>query len=166
MRPLEVAGFVLAILPVLAILAVVPVSVGVASAALSCAILLLASLWLGAYWQLIPLYLGVILALYVLIGMKRERPRWLRATLATVVAGLLLLTAGFTYVLPMFALPKPTGPYAIGTRIESLVDPVRMETHVAGPAKPREIMVQIWYPATPHHEHLAIYRRRRETTLL
>jgi len=166
MRPLEVAGFVLAILPVLAILAVVPVSVGVASAALSCAILLLASLWLGAYWQLIPLYLGVILALYVLIGMKRERPRWLRATLVTVVAGLLLLTAEFTYVLPMFAMPKPTGPYAIGTRIESLVDPVRMETHVAGPAKPREIMVQIWYPATPHHEHLAGYRRRRETTLL
>jgi predicted dienelactone hydrolase len=41
-----------------------------------------------------------------------------------------------------------------------------METHVAGPARPREIMVQIWYPATPNHEHFASYRRRSETTWL
>ena len=166
MRPLELAGFALAVVPVLAILAVVPVSVGLISAVLSCGVLLLASLWLGPYWQLIPLYVAVMLTLYALIRMRRERPRWLRATLATVVTALLLMTAGFTYLLPMFALPKPTGPYAIGTRIEPLIDPVRMETHVAGSAKPREIMIQIWYPATPHHQRLASYRRRRETTLL
>lgn len=165
MRPLEVAGFVLAIVPVLAILALVPVSVGVTSAALSCAVLFLASLWLGAYWQLLPLYLGVALSLYALLWMK-QRPRWIRAALATVVTCLLILTAAFTYVLPMFSLPKPTGTYAIGTRIERLVDPVRMETHLAGPLRPREIMVQIWYPAVPHHQHLASYRRRHETTLL
>jgi predicted dienelactone hydrolase len=41
-----------------------------------------------------------------------------------------------------------------------------METHVAGPLRPREIMVQIWYPAIPHHRQLASYRRRSETTLL
>ena len=41
-----------------------------------------------------------------------------------------------------------------------------METHVAGPSRPREIMVQIWYPAIPDHQPLASYRRRRETTLL
>jgi dienelactone hydrolase len=166
MRPLEMAGFVLAIVPVFAVLGVAPVFVGVASAALSCAVLLLACLWLGAYWQLIPLYVAVMLTLFVLIGMKRERPRWLRAILATVVMGLLLTTAGFTYLLPMFALPKPTGLYVTGTRIEPMVDPVRTETHVAGSARPREIVVQIWYPATPQHEHLASYRRRRETTLL
>jgi predicted dienelactone hydrolase len=166
MRPLELAGFVLAIVPALAILAVVPVSVGRAFAALSCAILLLASLIIGAYWQMIPLYLGAILAFHAMIGMRREQPRWLRATLATAVACLLLMTAGATFLLPMFALPKPTGPYAIGTQVEPLADPVRMETHVAGPAKPREIMIQIWYPATPNHQHFAGYRRRRETTLL
>jgi predicted dienelactone hydrolase len=66
----------------------------------------------------------------------------------------------------MFTLPEPTGPFATGTRVEHLVDPVRMETHVAGIAHPREIMVQIWYPATPSHQPLASYRRRRETTLL
>ncbi|HTU50734.1 MAG TPA: hypothetical protein VMF56_09075 [Acidobacteriaceae bacterium] len=166
MRPMEMAAFVLAIVPVLAILGAVPVSVGVISAALSCATLLMASIWLGPYWQLIPLYLAVILTLFVLIRMKQVRSRWLRASLATVVTGLLMMTAGFTYLLPMFVLPKPTGPYAIGTRIEALVDPVRMETHVAGSPKPREIVVQIWYPATPHHQPLASYRRRSETTLL
>ncbi|MGO8719730.1 MAG: alpha/beta hydrolase family protein [Acidobacteriaceae bacterium] len=165
MRPLEVAGFVLAIVPVLAILALVPVSVGVAAAMLSGAVLLLAFLWLGAYWQLLPLYLGVLLGLYALLW-RKPRPRWIRVALAAAVTCLLILTAAFTYVLPMFSLPKPTGTYAIGTRIEHLVDPVRMETHVAGPPRPREIMVQIWYPAVPHRQKLASYRRRRETTLL
>ncbi len=166
MRPLELTGFLLAIVPVLAIVALVPSSVGVAFAALSCAALLLASVWLGAYWQLLPLYLGVVVSLLALLWMKQERPRWIRATLASAVTCLLILTAAFTYVLPMFSLPKPTGTYAIGTRVEHLVDPVRMETHVTGPLRPREIMVQIWYPAVPHHQHLASYRRRSETTLL
>ena len=158
MRPLELTGFLLAIVPVLAIVALVPSSVGVAFAALSCAALLLASVWLGAYWQLLPLYLGVVVSLLALLWMKQERPRWIRATLASAVTCLLILTAAFTYVLPMFSLPKPTGTYAIGTRVEHLVDPVRMETHVTGPLRPREIMVQIWYPAVPHHQHLASYR--------
>jgi predicted dienelactone hydrolase len=166
MRPLELAGFLLAIVPVLAILAFVPASVGIAFAALSCAVLLLASAWLGAYWQLFPLYLGAVVSLSALLWMKQQRPRWIRATLATVVACLLVLTAAFTYILPMFSLPKPTGTYAIGTRVEHLVDPVRMETHIAGPLRPREIMVQIWYPAVPRHQQLASYRRRSETTLL
>ena len=121
---------------------------------------------LGPYWQLIPLYVAVMLTLYALIRMRRERPRWLRATLATVVTALLLMTAGFTYLLPMFALPKPTGPYANRHPDRALDGSGKSETHVAGSAKPREIIIQIWYPATPHHQRLASYRRRRETTLL
>jgi hypothetical protein len=40
--------------------------------------------------------------------------------------------------------PRPTGSYAIGTKLFELTDPSRMdpETH-----KPREFVVQIWYPA-------------------
>ncbi|MEO6964367.1 MAG: hypothetical protein ABI076_00550, partial [Acidobacteriaceae bacterium] len=166
MRPLEMAGFLFAIVPVLAMLTLLPLRVGIAAAAVSGGILLAAALWIGAYWQLIPLYVGVLLGLFTLIWMKRQHPRWLRNTLAAGVACLLALTAAFTYVLPMFPLPKPTGPYVTGTRILHLVDPVRMETHVAGPLRPREIMVQVWYPATPHGEHFASYRRRRETTKL
>lgn len=166
MRPLEMTGFVFAIVPVLALLPLLPAWAGIAAAVVSCGILLGSALWLGPYWQLIPLYLGVLLGLLGLILTKRQPPRWIRTALAAAVACLLVLTAALTYALPMFSLPKPTGPYATGTRILHLVDPVRMETHVAGTPRPREIMVQVWYPATPDGQHLASYRRYRETTKL
>ena len=120
MRPLEVAGFLFAILPVLAMLTLLPVSVGIAAAAVSCGILLGAALWIGAYWQLIPLYVGVVLGLLTLIWMKRQSPRWIRTALATAVTCLLAMTATFTYVLPMFPLPKPTGTYATGTYVNEI----------------------------------------------
>ena len=166
MRPLEAAGFLLAIPAVLALLGWMPRRAGIAFTAVSSAVLLLAAVWLGAYWQLIPLYAGVLLSLFAMQRTRPQRQHPMHVLMAAGVICLLLLTAAFTYVLPMFSLPKPTGPYAIGTQIEALVDPVRMETHVAGLAKPREIMVQIWYPATPNQQRLASYRRRRETTLL
>ncbi len=166
MRPLELAGFLFAIVPALALLALLPLQVGIAAAAVSCGILLGAAVWMGAYWQLLPLYAGVVLGLSSLLWMRRQRPRWIRATLATGIACLLILTAAFTYILPMFSLPRPTGSYAVGTRVVYLVDPIRMETHVPGPPRPREIMVQFWYPASPDGQHLASYRRRRETTWL
>jgi predicted dienelactone hydrolase len=115
---------------------------------------------------LIPLYVGVVLSLFALGRTRPPGRSWMQGLAATAVTCLLLMTAAFTYVLPMFALPKPTGPYATGTRVERLVDPVRMETHVAESARPREIMVQIWYPATPNHERFASYRRRSESTWL
>lgn len=40
MRPLELAGFLFAIVPVLALLALLPLQVGIAAAAVSCGILL------------------------------------------------------------------------------------------------------------------------------
>lgn len=43
------------------------------------------------------------------------------------------------------SLPKPTGPYAIGTISYHLIDQNRNDPHAPG-AK-RELMVQVWYPA-------------------
>ena len=166
MRPLEAIGFVLAIPSVFALLGWMPRRTGVVFAALSFVVLLLAAVWLGAYWQCIPLYLGVVLSLFALLRTRPQRRNRMHVLAATAVACLLLMTGAFTFVLPMFTLPKPTGPYATGTRVEHLVDPVRMETHVAGSLRPREIMVQIWYPASPNHQPFASYRDRRETTLL
>jgi predicted dienelactone hydrolase len=174
MRPLELIGFLCAILPVFALLGMVPISIGIRAAGLSCIILVVAAVWLGAYWQLIPLYLGAVFGLMALLSLARHS-RWTRATAAAAVTCLLITTAAFTYILPMFRLPRPTGNYAVGTRIVHLVDPARMETHVSGPERPREIrpreipreiMVQIWYPASPDGQHLASYRTRRETTWL
>ncbi len=165
MRQLEIAGFLCAILPVLALLALVPTSLGIGAGGLSCVFLAFAAVWLGAYWQLIPLYLGAAFGLAALL-LLMQHPRWARAMVVAVVVCLLILTAAFTYVLPLFRLPQPSGTYAVGTRIVHLVDPARMETHISGPERPREIMVQIWYPASPDGQHLASYRTRRETTWL
>ena len=95
---------------------------------------------------------------------RTDRLHWLAGT--AMVCLLIADAAGSHVCCRCFRLPKPTGPYATGTRVEHLVDPVRMETHVAGPARRREIMVQMWYPATPNHEPLASYRRGSETTWL
>jgi predicted dienelactone hydrolase len=48
---------------------------------------------------------------------------------------------------PRLALPKPTGPFAVGTMWLSFTDPERPETFTADPADHREIAVRVWYPA-------------------
>lgn len=78
---------------------------------------------------------------------------------------LLVAAAGcFSAILPMFRLPRPTGPYAIGTRIFHLVDQSRSDP--ASASGRRELMIQVWYPAAPSSHPWAPYRRRQETTLL
>jgi len=168
MRPLEMTAWWLMLPALFALCSVLPVSLGMLAAAVSCILLVVAAIWQGAYWQLVPLYLSVVLCggllASLLVGI--QQPRWLRVTAGGLAATFLVLTAAFTYVLPMFRLPKPTGAYAVGTRILHLVDPKRMETHAAGLGRRREIMVQIWYPATPKGQPIASYRQRSETTYL
>ncbi len=165
MRLLEIVGFTLSVLALLSLLEIIPASVGIALAAVSCGFLIVAARTLGPYWQLVPLYLAVCFELAALLSL-RLGSSGRRAAVATAVTCLLIMTGAFTYVLPMFQLPKPSGVYQVGTRVVHLVDPSRVETHVAGSPRPREIMVQVWYPAAPDRQHLASYRRRQETTVL
>jgi predicted dienelactone hydrolase len=165
MRALEIVGFVLAILAAMALLRAVPRWVGVAAGTMSCGFLFASAVWLGAYWQLLPLYAAAVVGLCGIIWINREN-HFRRAVIGATVTCLLILTAACAYVLPMFQLPAPTGPYQVGTCIVHLVDPNRTETHISGPRRPREIMVQFWYPARPQRQHLAGYRRHKETTPL
>lgn len=48
---------------------------------------------------------------------------------------------------PAFRLPTPTGPHPIGTVPLHLVDPSRTDPWVT-PARPRELMAQLWYPTS------------------
>jgi predicted dienelactone hydrolase len=50
--------------------------------------------------------------------------------------------------MPVFEFPVPKGPYAIGTVIYHWVDPNRPEPFTADPNDHRELMAQVWYPAT------------------
>jgi dienelactone hydrolase len=132
--------------------------------ALAAVVLAMHMIFEGAHWQMIPAYLALLLAaLFVIPPMRARRPR------VAIMAAMLLLTAltcGLSAVLPMFRLPRPTGPYAVGTRIDYLVDTSRLEDAAGHDHQPRELMIQIWYPAKPSNNPIAPYRRRRETTLL
>jgi hypothetical protein len=49
---------------------------------------------------------------------------------------------------PRYRFPRPSGPYGIGTVTYHWVDP-RPDVLAADPTSPRELVVQLWYPATP-----------------
>jgi predicted dienelactone hydrolase len=121
----------------------------------------------GPHWQLLPLYLAALL-LAVYAGSRRSWPRW-SAVLAAVTCLLLVgLAVFFSWLMPMFRLPKPSGQYVVGTRIFHLVDSNRDEENGPSPSGKRELIVQAWYPAEHPSmlaSHLAAYQRRKEVTL-
>jgi predicted dienelactone hydrolase len=59
-------------------------------------------------------------------------------------------SASATPAAPRFFLPEPTGPYPVGTVELHLVDPDRIDPFAPSP-RVRELMVQVWYPATRVH---------------
>jgi dienelactone hydrolase len=67
-------------------------------------------------------------------------------TMAGIIAALCLAGGIACYAVPVFTLPKPTGPYGIGSRTRYWTDEKRAEKHAPGP---RRIAVEIWYPAAP-----------------
>lgn len=118
----------------------------------------------GPHWQMAPAYAAfvVLLAAY---GRMRSSAQ-VRVAAGVVVVLLCGATAVCSSLLPMFRLPKPTGSYAVGTRTLFLVDGSRVEDAASSPGGKRELMVQVWYPATPNRNPFARYRPRRETSLV
>lgn len=111
----------------------------------------------GPRWQIIPAYMlsGVFSLVWLLRGGQpadeiRERSlvKRLTAFLGTALGGVgLVVSAVPPILLPVFRLPRPTGPYAIGTLTYHWVDTARSEVFAPDPNDRREVMVQIWYPA-------------------
>jgi predicted dienelactone hydrolase len=95
----------------------------------------------GYRWQMIPVYL---LAALLLAGLRGTPLPPLSQ-----VAGVFLLAGGFTLtnLLPIFSLPDPGGRFPIGSMTFHLTDHSRYER--MDPKSPRELMVQVWYPAQP-----------------
>ncbi len=78
--------------------------------------------------------------------------RSLAQVFTIVVLFLTLLTAPAALLAQETFLPKPTGPYSVGTTLRHWIDEARRETYlVRDPADKRsdqrELMVQLWYPA-------------------
>jgi predicted dienelactone hydrolase len=78
---------------------------------------------------------------------------------------LLSFTLLALYAVPLFRLPRPTGPYAVGTRTLDYSDPARTDPHDPNHG-PRRLVVQFWYPTMAVTGTHAPYRRWEETTAL
>ena len=59
----------------------------------------------------------------------------------------LALAAALPLALPVFGFPPLPGPCGIGTLVYQWTDRSRAEVFAAGPARRRQLMVQVWYPA-------------------
>jgi predicted dienelactone hydrolase len=119
----------------------------------------------GPRWQMSPAYVATLLVLVLAYDSTLVPSRWL-APIGLVVLGAALLASFMSSALPVFTLPTPQGPYAIGTQIRHLVDTARNDPFAPDPKTPRELMVQIWYPADPSAAGtIARYRERATTTV-
>lgn len=123
-------------------------------------ILLIELLFRRFYWQVAPADAACLLLAMVCFYVGRMGPIPLRiiSTVALVLAGMSLLCL---IALPLFHLPRPTGPYLVGTRIVHLTDPSRGDSSF--PSGKRELMVQVWYPTDSRSEPLAPYRKWSDT---
>jgi predicted dienelactone hydrolase len=109
----------------------------------------------GHRWQMIPAYgLTAVLGLYALrqwqrLDNQQSRSKSLLVVVLSALGGLLLvgITAVLPLALPVPRLAAPDGPYEIGTVTYYWVDDSRQEMFGPEPGGPRELMVQIWYPA-------------------
>lgn len=119
--------------------------------------LLLHLLFEGYRWQMIPAYiLTVGLAVYTFwqwVGksgsQSQPKRRWIKVLLGIVGLLLVVVSAVPPIALPVPHLVEPDGPYEVGTVTYYWVDDSRQEIFGAEPGGPRELMVQLWYPAEP-----------------
>ncbi len=107
----------------------------------------------GPRWQLVPAYALTLLFFLASIARRpaaaadgARRVRLARSATGCAAVGF-TVAAALPMIVPVFRLPPPTGPHAIGTLTYHWVDATRSEAIVADPQARRELMVQIWYPA-------------------
>ena len=70
------------------------------------------------------------------------------ATGLAIVGLAVAVAVALLVALPVFRLPPPTGPHSIGTVVYHWTDEDRAEIFITDAAARREMIVQIWYPAT------------------
>jgi predicted dienelactone hydrolase len=165
MRPLEVLSVVTGVLAAICLLTVKWRALGRRLLALSFFVFAGEVVWEGAHWQMIPAYLAPVVLCVAAVN-RGGKPLLRRSVWVCAPAMLLFAaSAGLSWMLPMFRLPKPTGPYPVGTAILYLKDTSRTDDAAPDPAQPRELMVQIWYPAGESSNRWARYREPHETNL-
>lgn len=125
--------------------------------ALSLFLLLLQVLVEGPRWQMVPAYtLSVVVFLVGLPTMLRRRQsngEQARAHRVLAIIGSLLglvvvwISVELCVQVPVFSMPIPDGPYAVGTRTFVLVDESRIDDQSPLDNGYRSMSIQAWYPA-------------------
>jgi len=132
------------------------------TAILSFILTLVAILWFGFRWQLLPIYLPVFLFIVYELFQQRNilkskgeisspgsvRIPRKKLNAAIVIVSLVLMVTSVTLdsMLPVFVLPEPSGAYNVGTINFELTDNSRNETFTQDPDDFRRILIQAWYP--------------------
>jgi len=101
--------------------------------------------WQAAFGGLIA---GVFLLVLVVRRIRGAETKS-RTPLVSGVVFLLLTIVAFLplYWFPVFRLPQPEGPHAVGVRDFELKDFSRLGVLFASAAEPRRLAVRVWYPA-------------------
>jgi hypothetical protein len=108
----------------------------------------------GFRWQLWPLMIAISLLLLAAVTRSTQQPKGKPTAIAIFSLILAILSLAGGWLLP---IPKPfptTGPYEVGTTVFPLADTSRKELYATDTDQPRELMVQVWYPANPGEEGL------------
>ncbi len=110
----------------------------------------------GMRWQMYPLYafaaVTFILSLPEFLRARRAEadsaPKSVNRAALILPLILLAISTALPALLPVPSLPRPSGPYIVGTASYTLTDPGRKEQY-SGKDEPRKFMIQVWYPAEP-----------------
>ncbi len=101
-------------------------------------------------WQMIPISIFILILIVIeLIPKKNTRiikNNLLRSVGIILTFILFAITLSFPLLLPIPDLPKPHGPYNIGTVSIRMTDSTRKEIYTSEPNDDRNILVTVWYP--------------------
>jgi len=155
LRPLEIALLLLAGLYPVAGFAAPRVKAAHVIPFVAIAVVIVHLIAEGYRWQMVPVY-AVVAIMARVAGRQVRKPapglqivQTRRPTIALLALIPVVLVALPPVLVPVPRLPEPSGPFAVGTVSLYLVDENRAEIYGREPGDPRELMIQLWYPASP-----------------
>jgi dienelactone hydrolase len=109
----------------------------------------------GYRWQMAPAYVGSVLLLLFAVTAYGQ-PGAIALGMIGIAAALLFASLALGTILPVFSLPEPGGPNAIGTVNQQWR--VNVAAGRGGETSPRKLNIQFWYPTEIKRGKRAPYR--------